>query len=287
MLLVWARAAVFAELNRMPLVTTGFAALRLGPFVRFEREKRIYVADFLPPSPVDFAHAALLSRIGRVVREPPVARLSPSERRSFSVYLYEALPDFFLSFAEHRDFVRERLLAMLTPARRRELDSATPPVIGVHVRRGDFGKLAPDHDLSRSLGPTPLSFFIRLIEQTRAFVGKDLPVTVFSDGHDHELSPLLALPHVRRAESRAAIVDLLLLSRSKIVIPSAWSTFSLWSGFLADAPLLLHPMKHEHLTSIRPAKLNALHYEGAVPEDPRDYPPLLQENLRQVGEGTR
>ena len=286
MLLVWARAAVFAELNQMPLLTSGFAALRLGPFLRFEREKRIYVTDFLPPSPVQFSRAELLLRLGRVVREAPIERIPVSEMHPFSLYLYHAPPDFFLSFAEHRDFVRERLLAMLTPERRRELSQAEAPVIGVHVRRGDFGKISPDHDLARSLGPTPLSHFIRIIRLVREFVQKDLEVTVFSDGHDDELRALLDMPNVRRAKSRSAIVDLILLSRSQIVIPSAWSTFSLWSGFLSDAPLLLHPMEHEHLRAIRPAGLSARFYEGCVPERVVDFPALLQRNLRCLKEAT-
>jgi hypothetical protein len=282
-LLIWARAAVFAELNGMPLVTTGFAAPRIGPWLRRERDKRVYVADFHPPSPLHLAQSALLRTAGRVVAEPAVARLPASEEKAGTVYVYEALPDYFLSFAEHRDFLRDRLLAMLTPARRRALEEAPRPVIGIHVRRGDFGPLAPDHDLSRSLGPTPLSHFQRLIEGAREIAGERLPVTVFSDGRDDELAPLLAMPAVTRAPARPAIVDLLVLARSRVVIPSAWSTFSMWSAFLSDAPVLLHPMKHEHITSIRPAAQNRRFYEGTVPERPRDWPALLVDNLRALG----
>ncbi len=279
MLLVWARAAAFAKLNHLPLITTGFASLRIGPWLRGERQKRIYVADFLPPSPVGLAHATALSLAGRIVREPLVARLPETEDPKGTVYRYESLPDFFLSFAEHRDFLRRRLLAMLTPARRRALDDSPPPVIGVHVRRGDFGPLAPDHDLSRSLGPTPLSHFIRLIEGIREITRAPLPVTVFSDGSDAELAPLLALPSTTRAPERPAIVDILLLARSRVVLPSAWSTFSLWSAFLSDAPVLLHPMEHEHLRAVRPASLNDHFYEGTVPERVADWPALLRGNL--------
>jgi len=279
MLLVWARAAAFAELNRIPLVTSGFAAVRIGPWLRLEREKRVYVADFRPPSLPLLARAELLALAGGAVSEPPVERLAGRGPEAGTVYVYSALPDFFLSFAEHRDLLRERLLAMLTAPRRRELEAATPPVIGVHVRGGDFPPSTPDHDLSRSLGRTPLSHFIRLIEGIRTLVGEPLPVTVFSDCHDDELSPLLALPRVARAPSRAPITDILLLSRSRVVIPAAWSTFSMWSAFLSDAPVLLHPMEHEHLRSIRPAHLNRRHYEGTVPMRLEDWPPLLRDNL--------
>lgn len=286
MLLVWARACVFAELNGLRLITTGFGSLRVGPFLRFEREKRLYWADFLPSAPADIAQALVLSHLGRIEREPLVRRLSPDELQSVFVYVYEALPDFFLSFAEHRDLVRERLFAMLTPKRKQELGESKPPVIGVHVRRGDFGKLDPNHNLSRSFGPTPLGHFVRLINQIREVVGKNMEVTVFSDGEDDELGPLLALPCVVRAPRRAAIVDLLLLSRAKIVIPSAWSTFSLWSGFLSDAPVFLHPMEHEHLCSIRPANINVCHYEGVAPEAIADWPERLLVELEAIAEST-
>lgn len=70
---------------------------------------------------------------------------------------------------------------------------------------------------------------------------KELPATIFSVGKDEELAPLPAVLGVQWAERNPDIVDLLLMAQSQLIIFSAGSTFGYWAGFLADAPLLLHP----------------------------------------------
>jgi hypothetical protein len=52
---------------------------------------------------------------------------------------------------------------------------------------------------------------------------------------------------------------LILLSRSKIIITSAGSTFSYWAGFLSDSPIIMHPDHIHH--SIRLSHESG-YYEG-------------------------
>lgn len=82
------------------------------------------------------------------------------------------------------------------------------------------------------------------------------------DGLEHELKVLLRLEKVATVQGYAEIVDMLLLSRSKIVVTSAGSTFSYWSGFLSNAPIILHP-DHIH-EPIRTKKDLGKLYEGPI-----------------------
>jgi hypothetical protein len=188
------------------------------------------------------------------------------------------LPNYFADVAEHRDLLRARLYRLVSRRRLEELEREEEPVIGVHVRLGDFA--APVGDLTQGLGRTPVHYFCRLVDGVRRIHGTDLPATVFSDGGDDELAELLRMPRVRRARRNADIVDLLLLSRSKVVIPAAWSTFSLWSAFLSDAPAILYPIAR--IPPIRVGALAERLYAGSAPEQLASWPERLVANIRAI-----
>jgi hypothetical protein len=71
---------------------------------------------------------------------------------------------------------------------------------------------------------------------------------VFSDGYPEELSSLLGFKNVVYFNSINDIVDLYQMSKSKILITSAGSTYSYWAGFLGDAEIVQHP---DHFCKIR------------------------------------
>ena len=104
------------------------------------------------------------------------------------------------------------------------------------------------------------SFFIESIQIIRATCGAILPVTVFTDADNHEIDELLALPDVRINSAKADILDMLLLSRSKVCLLSISSTFSFWGGFLSDGIVLKHP--DEWHPPLRPNMNNKFSYEG-------------------------
>jgi len=94
------------------------------------------------------------------------------------------------------------------------------------------------------------------------------------------LQDILRLPDVCRATREADIVDLLLLARSRLLIASAGSTFSYWAGFLADAPVLLHP-DHIHMP-LRPSDVNQHYFEGGVRGPAETWPELLKQNIQAI-----
>jgi hypothetical protein len=167
---------------------------------------------------------------------------------------------------------------MLAKNVREKLRENLFPIIGVHVRMGDFRVLKEGENFAQ-VGSvrTPLDYFITIINKIRNIHGSILPVTIFTDGFISEIAPLLKLENTITADKNSDIVDLLLLSKSKVIISSAGSTFSYWAAFLSNAPVIMHP-DHIH-ESIRPPYMNSQYYEGPFNGI---CPPLLKENILSI-----
>src|SRR6202008_751210 len=86
----------------------------------------------------------------------------------------------------------------------------------------------------------------------REYANEELSVTVFTDALPEEIAAVVALPNVVIAENKPDIIDILLLSQSKIMMLSSTSTFGYWAAFLSDAVVLRH--QSDWLTTIRTAK---------------------------------
>jgi len=260
---------VFAELNNLPVIVTGYYQFRIGPYLRREKSKRNYSNYFKFQKNIlaawfDQRSVGVQAKKG-LVAEPRVERLAETDKNT-TVYQFFEHPhyhDYFSGLRENRDLARKQLQNIIRREILDELNSKKPPVIGVHIRMGDFRKLKEGEDFSQAgSARTPENYFIDCIRQIRSINGSCLPVSIFTDGYRHELQNLLALENVEIIEGNKDIVDLLLLSRSKIIITSAGSTFSYWSGFLADAPVIMHP---DHIYApLRPADVNSFYYEGPM-----------------------
>src|SRR5207249_8991781 len=85
---------------------------------------------------------------------------------------------------------------------------------------------------------TPNEFFIDAINFIRQKTNSLLSVTVFTDAEPDEIADILQLPEVKLAERKPDILDILLMSQSKLIVLSKSSTFSYWAAFLSDAILI-------------------------------------------------
>ena len=285
-LFVWAKAEVFAQLNDMPNDTIGWTWPKIGPLLRGERNLRMYGRYFRSRKNDLLIALATGSFIRRIVIEPEVGRL-PRSGFGSRTYVFKDIPswrDLFGDIRNHRDFIRDRLLAMIRDQYKKELDALRTPIVSVHVRRGDFRRLRLGEDFALVGGVrTADQYFADLIEQIRYVSGRDLPITVFSDGSDDEVAFLTRMPGVTRSPATSDVVDLLLMARSRIIITSAGSTFGEWAAFLSQAAVLRHPARV--LAPIRPPQYTELYYEGPAPAKPRDWSGLLLSNVREIRPG--
>jgi hypothetical protein len=279
-LFVWAKAYVFSRLNGIPLRVTGWVDLQKAPLLH-GLDLRFYWNYFKRVDESGRRTNKYAARHYKVISEPHVAR---RDVENGVIYEYSQIPHWSNSFGDirqYRDQVRDAVLEMLTDARVRELGRHKPAVMVAHIRMGDFKKLQPNESFSK-LGNvrTPLTYFVALIENIRKVHGTSLPVEIVTDGSARELGELLALPNISIAPRRSHIVHILMMSRSKILLCSAGSTFSYWSGFLGECALILHP-DHIH-QPIRPETVNCSCYEGPLAGPPETWPPLFVRNLREI-----
>lgn len=233
MLLPWARGVVFARLNNFELVTSSWFDLRWGALFRREQRSRLYWRYFKETPIAKRLLVRFNLNFKKIVIEPTIEKLRGDLSCGNTIYLFNKIIadyDLFASLENYREMINDELHKLLHISK--SLEGFEKPVIGIHIRRGDF-------NLGSTL--TPLSFFIEAIKLIRETSGKTWPVTVFTDAEVEELQSLLEMPAIKLAEKKADILDILLLSRSKILILSGSSTFSYWAGFLSNA-FVVRPM---------------------------------------------
>ncbi len=277
-LLVWGRALVFARINAIPFHVTGWNRLRIGPLLRSEVGRQ-YFGQFRQSCEVRPWKWWQAVTTYKRFREPTVTQSVAGDAK---LYVFSNMPhwrDYFEYIRDYREMVRLALFDAVAPSILHRAQSLPAPVVSLHVRHGEFRNLKPEEDFAQvGLVRTPIKYFKDTINLIRSVAEKILPVTVFSDGAPNDLEELLALPSVTLHRPQAAMVDLLLISRSRIIVPSAGSTFGYWAAFLSEAAVLMHP-QHIH-APIRPANVNSNFFEGPTPAAIAECPTLLRDNIR-------
>lgn len=276
------KAYLFADLNKLPIKVTGYNQLKVGPYLRGDKSKRNYKGYFTFEKGMLGAqvnkYMLLKYRHYEVLFEPGICKLINAKGKQ--LYIFHRLPhwsDYFCDLKDHRKLVIQLFMNILTPRIQDKFNQGQVPFIGVHVRMGDFRKLKEGEDFSNSgVVRTPMEYFINVVKGIRNIHGADLPISIFTDGHTYELKELLHLANTQVVEGNPDIVDLLLLSKSKIIITSAGSTFSYWAGFLSNAAMIMHP---DHIyQSIRPDDIQQRFYEGPFDE----HNTLLVNNIKAI-----
>jgi glycosyl transferase family 11 len=254
------RAHVFAHLNNLPTIVTGYHQIKIGPYLRGEKSKRNYNGYFNFQKNF-FGELSDKWKLNKnknlqLCPEHSLNKIADDKIAGSKIYFYSEIPhwkDYFGDLKNYRELVADIFYSLISQNIKKKISLQKAPCIGVHIRMGDFRKLKEGEDFRKvGLVRTPENYFVDVINNIRQVHGTKLPVSVFSDGKKKELKSIFEMENVSLLEGNPDIVDLILLSKSKIIITSAASTFSYWAGFLSDAPIILHP---GHInTRIRPDK---------------------------------
>lgn len=231
-------AVVMAQESCCPIIAPTWRSLRIGPLLRQERSLRRYGKMFRAhPDEIDGLMKAiwliLLWPTHRRVRVCPGQTAHAIPRR---LTIVEAREFTFSGLHGHRDMIRGRLLEILSTPPAETPRWGTADFAAVHIRLGDFAKAKSDN-LRRSFRDgerIPLVWYERAIRRVRC-VFPDLPVQIFSDGHDHELAELTAIDGVSLRRGPNDVSDLLSLAQARLLIGSN-STFARWAAFLGNMP---------------------------------------------------
>ena len=235
----WARARVYSELHGLPMLQTRWWQVKLGPWLRREKDSRLYLSQF----------QSLAGEVGGIRRicllakqnflEEPKDLAKPPEK--VGIVRFTGWGDYFTRLENYADIVRRDIHSAVHPHCRKQIiaHSGDLPEIGFHVRRGDF-RVANTNSQFRNEGglQTPMEWYSRILREIRNAAGRDVPAFVVSDGSDEDLRPLLEAKSVRRIDTGSAIGDLVILSKSKLLVGAGGSSFSAWGAFLGNTPVL-------------------------------------------------
>lgn len=265
-LFTWAHGLVFSTKNNLPHLSNGFTKIKIGPIIRREKSLRFY-ANY-------FSSSKIISKIGLYLLLKKKKNITIDyldcdkliDTNEDCVYIFNQIPnwsDYFKNIRENRTIVKEQFFICLNNNVSQKYIAKKSPVIGVHIRMGDFKKMAATTDFAKvGHTRTPMQYFIDCINLLRNASNKNLSVTIFSDGKKSELEEILALENTSLAEDDLDILQMLHLSKSKVIILSAGSTFGQWAAYLSDAAIINH---YQHFSSyIRPKEVNDQSFEGII-----------------------
>ena len=235
LLFPWARGIVAAKkYDAIPIWPT-WPQLKIGPYIRRERDKRNYTDTFLATD----KYCQGMQKIKCVMC---LSKLGVSEDLlknglygKDNVFIFSGMDDFFQPIINDHQIVRSELEKIVHPKHFSYRTFDYSNTISVHVRLGDFSEYDENTSGVSSNMKMPLEWYIEVIDQLRS--NQSTKVLIFSDGSDEELELLLKMPNVKRVNFGSAIADLLALSHSNIMISSN-STFSMWASYLGRMPVI-------------------------------------------------
>ena len=218
----WATALVYARDNHLQRIQTTWKNLKIGTFLRKERDKRMYMDLFTGTDGISgFKKFWLLNFTNQV--------------KCFS-----DMDSLFEPFKNDHVFVKSELLNIMNPHHVKKAMEFNNNSIAIHIRMGDFQ--VPENEQILRKGAwsyrLPMEWYVSIIKKIR--LTSDMPIYIFSDAADKELQAVLAINNCKRVYSGSAISDLIALSRCKVLVSSA-STFSMWASFLGQMPTIWFP----------------------------------------------
>jgi hypothetical protein len=231
-------AVVMAKEANARLIAPTWSSVKIGPLLRMERSLRRYGTMFHPhPDEVGGFNKAIrilvlwLHRKHIKIVTGQEDALAPD-----GLTVVQTQKFTFEGLHPHRAMIRERLLQILASPPNTTPNWGRGDYAAAHIRLGDFLAARPDQVVSGRVDNVriPLHWYQRVIEQVRK-IHPDLPIQIFSDGRESELSDILSIPGVTLRREPNDIGDLLALAQARLLIGSN-STFSRWAAFLGDMP---------------------------------------------------
>lgn len=235
-------AYVQSRKNNGKFIEPTWRKISIGPWIRHERDKRIY--------------NRLFRRYGiKGLRK----LLTVKSIIGGEIKTFDSLANYFGDFNHDYPLVREYLDHIISQSTIKKVPlSGLENKVAIHVRLGDYS----------ANQRIPLKWYSGIIHGILA-IKPDTQFSLFSDGSDAELKELISIKGVSREFYGNAFADMYAMSRHKLIIASD-STYSAWAAFMGQKPVVF---SRRHFPSV---------FDGTVPEFVLGASTDLPENLRAV-----
>ncbi|MFL9924598.1 hypothetical protein PQR62_10000 [Herbaspirillum lusitanum] len=244
-LLAWARCEVWCRDNSIPMLSPNWNHLRIGPYLRRERDKREYQRFFNFPHYVTGLRRAWLIASLPKINAVELGESGKVHRQQRQLVVFENLVsgNFEQHFKEIEGRSPELLEALIAMTKSRYRPTTIEAAhVAIHIRLGDFSVASNDASIREGSKNTrlPVQWYAEMLLQLRSALGREVPALVYSDGDDGDLQAVLTLNNVARAPKQAAVTDLLSIAQATALISSG-SGFSIWGCFLGQVPRICFP----------------------------------------------
>ncbi len=226
LLFAYGRALQYAKKNGCRVIWPTWPSLKIGPWIRHERDKRSYIGLFSNRD----GSVGGLKKVWVLLTKKKISEEQADICPDKGVVVFEKFIGSFAPIREAHTDLREALKTNMRNKVAWDWDASG--AVALHVRLGDFGK-ATEQELKAGKHDSrlPIEWYVNMLQQVREICGRAVPAYVFSDGTDEELAPLLALEGVERKTFGNAINDIVALSKAPLFIASG-SSFSMWARYL-------------------------------------------------------
>ena len=241
----WARAQVYMHLHGGHLVAPQWVQFppRIGPLLRGGIDLRSYRRQILlhglfKKNSCEMSYCKyILSGIGDVeCKEPNNLSMLVKGR----IVNFEGYADGFTSINGWHSLIANKLIGSIREKWINFAELDRGEYIGVNIRMGNDFKTAKDGNYA---GPikTPLAWYRKMLELVRKLAKRNIRAIIVSDGKPSDLAGILNMENVELLRPGCAVSDLLILSKSKLLICSGASSFSAWACYLGQRPALSIP----------------------------------------------
>lgn len=284
-MLPWARAEIAASKHGLRRIAPIWFHFKIGPILRGERDWRWYNALFRHPGEIGGLRRRWMLARSEIVPEFEAAELlrtrnagGPTRVVEYSFMNFgslvtggfESITKMFLELLPHVDLLKSRLEQIIMPVHMNTIRSTlNEPFIAIHYRRGDKPpiKYGDAYPLESDHPTLPAEWYARSLREMRRLIGWDAPAVVFTDGTPEQAKLLLEQRNVKLApRGNNAIVDLMLMGKSRAFISTMSSSFSHWSAMLAKCPSVQFPGRDFHLVHGKPEMTVFSDVEGNLPD---------------------
>jgi hypothetical protein len=247
----YARAYCYFAEGAAEFVHPIWFKLRIGPYLRRERDKRNYHRIIQTPADWGLHWRHGLRRLGmRVVGEDDFDRDGDEQFlvvRDDGPFHARTLGTFERVYRHRESLVQSLESISRFPVEAPASDRG--PTIGIFHRSGDMKALRPSTSDPRALrthgyGYYPPEYASEALRKVREIAGWQVPAVLSTDAELGEVAPILREGAVSISQSRSALANMLEMRHHQLLIVGT-SMYSKWAWLLGDAFAVIPRYKDE------------------------------------------